>query len=129
MKKIVWVNNPENLTVLVNKNYRLSDEYEPDDLVLLEVPLYNRDSTNESNYLRKSAADALKQMFIVAKSYGYNLTARSGYRSYVTQVALYDRYVLQMVEKQLIPIVQEPVIVNIKRDSQLILHRILLMKS
>ena len=92
-EKIVWVNNPENLTVLVNKNYRLSDEYEPDDLVLLEVPLYNRDSTNESNYLRKSAADALKQMFIVAKSYGYNLTARSGYRSYVTQVALYDRYV------------------------------------
>ena len=34
-EKIVWVNNPENLTVLVNKNYRLSDEYEPDDLVLL----------------------------------------------------------------------------------------------
>lgn len=93
-EKIVWVNNPENLTVLVNKNYRLPEEYEPEDLVLLEVPLYQRDINNEANYLRKPAADALKQLFIVAKSYGHDLTARSGYRSYVTQVALYDRYVV-----------------------------------
>lgn len=93
-ENIVWINNPENLIVLVNKNYRLPEEYEPDDLVFLEVPLYNRDTNNEANYLRKPAADALKQMFIVAKSYGYDLTARSGYRSYVTQVALYNRYVV-----------------------------------
>lgn len=93
-QNIVWVNNPENLTVLVNKNYRLSEDYEPDDLELLDVSLYHRDVNHEGNYLRKPAAEALKQMFIVAKSYGHDLVARSGYRSYTTQVALYERYVV-----------------------------------
>ena len=94
-ENIVEVENPDSLRVLVNKNYRLPADYEPDDLVLLEVPLYNDDVTNEGNYLRKEAADALKALFLAAKKEGYDLIARSGYRSYATQVALYDRYVEQ----------------------------------
>ena len=56
---------------------------------------YNNDVNNEANYLRKEAADALKELFAAAKDEGYELIARSGYRSYDTQVALYERYVQQ----------------------------------
>ena len=92
---IIQVENPDSLSVLVNKNYSLPEDYEPDDLVFLEVPLYNNDKNNEANYLRKEAADALKELFTAAKKEGYELIARSGYRSYATQASLYERYVEQ----------------------------------
>ncbi len=58
------------------------------------MPLYNKDKNNEANYLRKEAARALKNLFEAAyNEKGYELIARSGYRSYDTQVMLYDRYV------------------------------------
>ena len=70
---IIQVENPDSLSVLVNKNYSLPEDYEPDDLVFLEVPLYNNDKNNEANYLRKEAADALKELFTAAKKEGYEL--------------------------------------------------------
>ena len=94
-ENIIQVENPDSLSVLVNKNYSLPEDYEPDDLVFLEVPLYNNDKSNEANYLRKEAADALKELFTAAKQEGYELIARSGYRSYATQASLYGRYVEQ----------------------------------
>ncbi|MBQ1769851.1 MAG: M15 family metallopeptidase [Turicibacter sp.] len=87
------VENPDSLSVLVNKNYSLPEDYKPQDLVLLDVPLYNEDVTNEGNYLRKEAASALKSLFLAAQEEGHKLVARSGYRSYETQVSLYQRYV------------------------------------
>ena len=87
------VENPDSLSVLVNKNYSLPEDYEPQDLVLLDVPLYNEDVTNEANYLREEAANALKNLFLAAREEGYALIARSGYRSYETQASLYQRYV------------------------------------
>lgn len=90
---ITLVENPDSLSVLVNKNYSLPEDYEPQDLVLLDVLLYNDDENNEANYLRKEAADALKQLFTAAKKEGHELVARSAYRSYETQVSLYQRYV------------------------------------
>ncbi|MDO5795169.1 MAG: M15 family metallopeptidase [Turicibacter sp.] len=92
---IIQVENPDSLSVLVNKNYSLPEDYEPDDLVFLEVPLYNNDKNNEANYLRKEAADALKELFTAAQKEGYELIARSGYRSYATQASLYEQYVEQ----------------------------------
>lgn len=92
-QEIVYVNNPDSLAVLVNKNYRLPDNYEPIDLVLLDVPLYNESPSNEGNYLREEAANALKALFDEARALGYKLVARSGYRSYETQIALYNNYV------------------------------------
>ena len=80
------------MAVLVNKNYRLPDHYEPADLVLLDVPLYNESPSNEGNYLRVEAANALKALFDEASIAGYDLVARSGYRSYETQVMLYNNY-------------------------------------
>lgn len=67
--------------------------YVPSDLVLLDVPLYNSSSSNLANYMRKEAAVGLKKMFNAAKSKGYKLVARSGYRSYNTQNSLYNNYV------------------------------------
>lgn len=93
-QEIIEVNHPDNLLVLVNKNYRLPSNYVPNDLVYLNVPLYREDTSNEANYLRKVAADALTSLFTAAKNEkGYELIARSGYRSYKTQVTLYNNYV------------------------------------
>ncbi|WP_230311978.1 M15 family metallopeptidase [Turicibacter sanguinis] len=93
-KDTVEVAHPDNLLVLVNKNYRLPSDYIPSDLVYLNVPLYRPDTNNEANYLRKVAADALSSLFSAAnQEKGYALIARSGYRSYKTQVNLYNNYV------------------------------------
>ena len=61
--------------------------------MLLEIPLYNDDENNEVNYLRKESADALKEIFKAAKKEGHELISRSAYRTYKTQVSLYQRYV------------------------------------
>lgn len=94
-QNIEVVEDPDSLSVLVNKNYSLPADYEPKDLVLLEVPLYSQGTANETNYLRKEAAGALKELFTAANEEGHELIARSGYRSYETQVVLYEKYVEQ----------------------------------
>ena len=71
---VVEIENPASFRALVNKNYRLPADYEPSDLVLLDVPLYNKDKNNEANYLRKEAARALKNLFEAAyNEKGYEL--------------------------------------------------------
>lgn len=90
---IIVVENPEAIDVLVNRTYNLSETYIPADLVkLTDVPTVL--SNPEVNQLRSVAYDALKELFAAAKEEaGYNLYARSGYRSYATQVSLYSSYV------------------------------------
>ena len=113
---VVLVEDPDSLSVLVNKNYSLPEDYEPEDLVFLEVPLYNNDVNNEANYLRKEAADALKELFTAAQKEGYELIARSGYRSYATQASFYMNNMWNKMEsRQLIPIVHVLDIVNIRQ--------------
>ena len=91
---IVQVQHPDSNLVLVNKNYRLPSNYTPDDLVYLDVPLYRDEKNNEANYLRKEAANALEKLFNTAMNEeGYELIARSGFRTYQTQVNLYNNYV------------------------------------
>lgn len=88
----IIVENPEAIDVLVNRINNIPDTYVPEDLVTLtEVPTV---LTNpEVNQLRLPAYDALKLLFAGAKQAGFELLARSGYRSYNTQVALYSSYV------------------------------------
>jgi len=81
------VTNEEDYDVLVNKERFLPSNYKPTDLVTVSVP--TQLANPEVNQLRKVAADALYQMFEGAKEDGFNLVARSGYRSYGTQEALY----------------------------------------
>lgn len=72
--------------VLVNRDYRLSNTYEPDDLVRPDV---RRDSS--SILMREEAAHALEALFAAAEEEGLQLIAASGYRSYRTQELIYQR--------------------------------------
>lgn len=80
------------IEALVNRQYLLSEDYVPHDLVAVEVPLIFPEHP-EINQLRAPAADALKQMFAAAEEAGIILYARSGYRSYGTQEIQYGSYV------------------------------------
>lgn len=91
------INDDASLAVLVNKERSLSENYKPEDLVPVEVPTVLENP--EVNQLRKEAADALKNMFEHAAEEGIYLNARSGYRSYQTQVSLFDSYVSQHGEE------------------------------
>ena len=73
---------------LVNRDYVLAADYEPDDLVRPNVK-----ATNGSAILMRSeAAAALEELFAAAKDEaGLTLYAASGYRSYGTQSAIFDR--------------------------------------
>ena len=75
--------------VLVNRQYTLSQDYEPDDLVR---PNVRKDSSGI--LMREEAAKALEEMFAAAKEeMGYQLIASSGYRSYSTQDMVFARKV------------------------------------
>jgi len=78
------------IVALVNKQYSLGEDYAPEDLVTVDVPTILENP--EVNQLRKVAADALKAMFDQAEEAGIYLHARSGYRSYQTQVQLFQGY-------------------------------------
>jgi len=79
--------------MVVNKSRNLSSSYVPEDLVPLDgIPTTLQNP--EVNQLRKVAYEALKEMFLKAKEEkSFELYARSGYRSYNTQVDLYNSYV------------------------------------
>src|SRR5690625_125919 len=85
------------IVALVNKEYSLGEDYAPEDLVTVDVPTILENP--EVNQLRKVAADALKEMFDEAEESGIYLYARSGYRSYQTQVQLFQGYADQHGEE------------------------------
>lgn len=59
------INDDASLAVLVNKERSLSENYEPEDLVPVEVPTVLENP--EVNQLRKEAADALKKCLNMQK--------------------------------------------------------------
>ncbi|MDO5022062.1 MAG: M15 family metallopeptidase [Eubacteriales bacterium] len=72
---------------LVNRAYTLDSTYVPQDLIKPDVLLTNEDIT-----MRREAAQALKELFDAAKiEQGMTLHAISGYRSYYTQKAIFNR--------------------------------------
>lgn len=84
------INEDPTIIALVNKEYSLDENYVPNDLVKVDVPTVLENP--EVNQLREVAADALKTMFAKAKESDIELHARSGYRSYQTQVQLFQNY-------------------------------------
>lgn len=82
--------NDESYTALVNKFNNLSDNYTPDDLVTVAVPTILENP--EVNQLREEASQALTDMFAAAEQADLFLFARSGFRSYDTQVHLFNGY-------------------------------------
>ncbi len=78
------INDPTSLWVVVNKPRALNPlTYAPNDLT----------AVGNGQLMRKVAADELSQLFTGAKTAGYTLVAESGYRSYYTQVTVYNNEV------------------------------------
>lgn len=88
-----WTNSSSEYLTLINKNFQLSSESHPYDLVQPDVAVW-KEGAEDQIYLRATAARALERLFQTAKDEaGYDLLARSGYRSYQTQATLYQQYV------------------------------------
>ncbi|WP_339251963.1 M15 family metallopeptidase [Paenibacillus sp. FSL P2-0136] len=93
------VAEPESITVMVNKQYSLPDQYKPADLVYPDVPFIFSEKI-EKRMLRREAAAALEEMFAGAKADGVYLAGVSGYRSESTQRRLFDNYVARDGEEK-----------------------------
>lgn len=92
--RFVTVDNPSSTSVVVNKQRPLTPlDYEPSGL---ETPPVSRAVRGEGALLRNDAGNALAEMFTAAATDGINLTMLSGYRSYQTQVAAYNSWVLRL---------------------------------
>lgn len=86
----VIIANPNDILVLVNKERNLPADYEPEDLVIPDVP-FPFEGDKPKKYMRQEAAKALEQLFVDAQHAGVELYALSGYRSYKTQEANFNR--------------------------------------
>lgn len=86
------VANPTSISVLVNKSFALPNPYAPKDLIEVNVAFIYPEPS-EKRYMREEAASALVKLFKAADAEGLPLAGVSGYRSYQTQTALYNRYV------------------------------------
>jgi len=86
------VDDPASLFVVVNKQRPLRPaDVVPDDLVIAGVASAN------APVLRAQAARALEEMFAVARTEGGgSMLVQSAYRSYTTQVSVYDGWVSRL---------------------------------
>lgn len=86
------ITNQDDILVLVNKYHKLDKNYEPNDLKTInsKYQWYGR-----SNQLRKDAAQAFEEMCQAAIKDNIYIYAGSGYRSYSTQLYLYNKYVAE----------------------------------
>lgn len=75
------VSGYDDIAIIVNKYYKVPDDYEPSDLVLVD-----------GQKMRKEAATAFKKMQSDAKGEGLKILAVSGYRTVSYQRGLYNRY-------------------------------------
>lgn len=83
------LDSPSSLTVIVNKLRPLADKaYVPANLMMPQG-ITNVNGTP----LRAEAATALEKMAADAKAAGIELVLNSGYRSYATQISVYNGYV------------------------------------
>lgn len=76
------VNNPNDITVMINKYNYLPDGWAPNDLV----------SIGGNHYLRAEAASSLNQMRQAAINSGIPFNVVSSYRSQAYQTSLYNNY-------------------------------------
>lgn len=78
-------NDVDGLLFLANRQYMVSEAYEPEDLEMSDVP-------GQVRRLRPAAAAALREMFQACKAEtGVQLLSISGYRSYDKQKGIYQR--------------------------------------
>ncbi|WP_198038698.1 D-alanyl-D-alanine carboxypeptidase family protein [Planococcus lenghuensis] len=83
------VTNPEELTVLVNKERSLPADYVPANLMTPEVYMFGTEK------MKQAAGTALEDLFAAATQDGLQLIAVSGYRSYDEQERIFQNYAEQ----------------------------------
>jgi D-alanyl-D-alanine carboxypeptidase len=89
-KALRSIANPNSPLVLVNKQRPLVPaNYSPNDLVTPTV----LSGSSEPVLLRAEAAAATERLFAAAATQGVRITVKSSYRSYETQVSVYNGYV------------------------------------
>ena len=88
--------DPTDTLILVNK-YNKAPAV-PMTLVKPDVPP-TREAISENIYMQPEAAEALEELFTGAKEDGITLLATSGFRSYSTQKAIFERKLKTMSEK------------------------------
>lgn len=88
--------NPADTLILVNKTNRAPAV--PMTLVKPNVTP-TREELSENIYMQPEAAQALEELFAAAESDGITLFATSGFRSYSTQKAIFDRKLKTMSER------------------------------
>ncbi|MBQ2946284.1 MAG: M15 family metallopeptidase [Bacilli bacterium] len=86
-KNITTIHNPTSYDFLVNKNNKLTSDYIPDDLEVVDIKYSCKDK-----YLRHEARINFEKMAMDAKEAGFNIIAVSTYRSYLYQKKLYNNY-------------------------------------
>lgn len=87
-KNIKAITEPDIYLVLVNKEYKLPENYVPSKLELI-----SNEFANENKYLREEARIAFETLSKDAKELGYRIIAVSTYRDYEYQNKLYNMYV------------------------------------
>ncbi|MHA6532619.1 M15 family metallopeptidase [Paenibacillus sp. BAC0078] len=97
--EIDYTVEPDNVAVMVNKQFGLPDNYKPSDLVYPDVRFIFSEKI-EKRMLRRVAAKALEEMFAGAKKDGVHLAGVSGYRSEATQTRLFNNYVAKDGEEK-----------------------------
>lgn len=88
--------DPTDTLILVNKHNRAPAV--PIALVKPDVPP-TREALSENIYMQPEAAEALEELFAGAKEDGITLLATSGFRSYSTQKAIFERKLEKMSER------------------------------
>jgi len=87
-KEKKMVENPDDILVLVNKEYNLPADYVPPDLVQPDIPFsFSEDLLKKK--MRAEAARALEELIRQAAAEGIELAGVSGYRSYQRQEAIF----------------------------------------
>lgn len=87
-KNIKIITEPDIYLVLVNKEFKLPNDYVPSNLELI-----NKEYANENKYLRKEARNAFENLSKDAKNLGFRIVAVSTYRDYEYQDKIYNIYV------------------------------------
>ena len=90
------LDEPADLTILVDKNHPLPADYVPEDLVNLDTLSGELSLSRPGHRLRHEATEALREMSAAAARDGITLTVSSPYRSYEYQVVVYSRWVEQL---------------------------------
>ncbi|WP_227874335.1 M15 family metallopeptidase [Tumebacillus algifaecis] len=84
---------PGSISVLVNKQLGLPDDFQPSNLVDDPDLHFLSGGGGEKRLMRGEVANALKQMFAASEKEGIYLSVASAYRSHATQTQLFNYYV------------------------------------